>query len=67
MEQHETIAQHREQHLEQRVKIDVEGSASRQRQIPQNDNFHGTRRLNLTRLNANNAILILQLTSALSS
>jgi hypothetical protein len=37
------------------------------RQILQNDNFHGTRRLNLARLNANNAILILQLTNVLSN
>jgi hypothetical protein len=67
MEQHETLAQYREQNLEQAITIDAEVLASWQPQIPPNAEFHRPRRLNLARLNSDNTTLILQLNQALSN
>jgi hypothetical protein len=47
--------------------MDFSFSKNSARQIPQNDNIHRPRRLNLAKLNSNQAILILQLNSALSN
>jgi hypothetical protein len=53
--------------LSKGVTIDAEVSASWQPQIPPNAEFHRLRRLNLAKLDSNQAVLVLQLNHALSN
>jgi hypothetical protein len=67
MKQYETIEQYCERHPEQALTINISVSKNYSPQIPQNDNFHRPRHLNLVKLNSDNTILILQLTTAPSN